>query len=131
MNHDEFEKKLMNMLLAGNDPVLDGLRKQYLNSIVKTREFTGAGFYTNFELIGKTEPLSSSKTFQIGGIHASFNEIKEAFGFILFIEKGYLSFLEGYTLSSDIWPDDYSNVILNYNGPNRKSYLEKLKKEWA
>jgi hypothetical protein len=64
-------------------------------------------------------------------MHGSWNEIKEAFGFVLFIENGYLSFLEGYTLSSDIWPDEYSNVMLVYNGPGGTRDIEKLKTKWT
>lgn len=131
MEHEEFEKKLMEMLLKGQDPVLGGLRKQYSDSLIESSRFTGAGFFTHFKVKTGTTPVAGGKTFQIGDMHASFNDIKVAFGFILFIEKGYLSFLEGYTLSSDVWPDDYSDVILSYDGPNGKRDFEKLKQNWS
>jgi hypothetical protein len=131
MNHIEFEKRLMKMLLDGDDPVLEGLRYQYINTKVESREFTGSGFYTNFKIQDGIEPLLEGKNFQIGDLHASFNEIKEAFGFILFIKKGFLLMLEGYTLACDIWPVEYSNVILAYNGLEGKRDLVKLKAKWV
>jgi hypothetical protein len=80
MDHIEFEKSLMEMLLNGDDPVLEELRYQYNNTIVESREFTGAGFYTNFKIKDGIDSLVDGKNFQIGDVHASFNEIKEAFG---------------------------------------------------
>ncbi len=131
MDHLEFEKKLMETLLAGDDPTLEGLRHQYLNSNVKKRQFTGAGFFTNFSVKDGIEPVAKGKTFQIDDIDASMGSAEGAIGFILFVEKGYLSMLEGYTLSSDVWPDDYSDVSLVYLGPGGKRDLEKLKAEWS
>jgi hypothetical protein len=131
MNHIEFEKILMDKLLAGDDPVLEGLRNQHHNSVVESRKFTGAGFYTHFKLKKCVNAVTEGKSFQIGDVDASLKEILEAFGFILFIEKGYLSVLEGYTLSSDCWPDDYSGVLLKYDGLNGIRDFDKLKMKWA
>jgi hypothetical protein len=134
MNHAEFEKKLIEMLLAGDDLVLKGLRNQYLNSKVESREFTGAGFYTDFKTESNIPPVAKGKSFQIGDVFASMGNIKAAFGFILFIEKGYLSLLEGYTLSSDVWPNEYSNILLDYHWigdrlENQRDF-EKLRAKW-
>lgn len=128
MNHEEFEKKLMEMLLAGDDPVLEGLRFQYRESTVEPATFTGAGFYTHFKIKPGVAPVAGGKTFQIGDINASFGDVSEAFGFILFIKNGYLLMLEGYTLSYDTWPGDYANVTLVYNDGKRE--LQKLRASW-
>jgi hypothetical protein len=131
MKHAEFEKKIMEMLLAGDDPVLQALRNQYHNSTPERMEFTGAGFYTMFKVSVDTPPLASRKSFEINDINASFGEIREAFGFIIFVREGYLSMLEGYTLASDVWPDDYSSVVPVYNGPRGNRDFEKLRKNWV
>lgn len=131
MEHSEFEKNLMEMLLDGDDPVLKGLKNQYGNSVIESRKFTGAGFFTHFKVAGGIEAVAQGKNFQIGDMHASFDGIKAAFGFILFVEKGYLTMLEGYTLSSDVWPDNYSGVTLLNNGPEGKRDMERLKYKWT
>jgi hypothetical protein len=131
MNQIEFEKLLMEKLLAGDDPVLGGLRDQFQNSIIESRKFTGAGFFSYFNVNIGIGPVADGKTFQIGGVHASFNQIKEAFGFVLFVKHGYLSMLEGYTLTSENWPSEYSNVILKYNGSKEKRDLDELRAKWS
>ena len=131
MDQREFEKELMDFILRGDDSVLDELRNQYQNSQFEPAIMTGAGFITHLRVKPEIAPAANGKTFQIGGVYADFESIQQAFGFILFIEKGYLSFLEGYTLSSDIWPGEYSHVKLEYNGPGGKRDLEKLRKAWS
>jgi len=130
MNQSEFEIQLMGKLLCGNDPVLEGLRHQYDNSTLESRKFTGVGFFTHFKVNVSILPVASGKTFQIGDVDAHVDNIVDAIGFVLFVEKGYLSTLEGYTLLADKWPNDYSKVALFYDGPDGKRDFEKLKSNW-
>ena len=131
MNHEDFEKKLMEMLLDGDDLVLEELRNQYHNSIIESRKFTGAGFFTHFKVKKGIPPVAEGKSFQIRDIRVTADSVTGAFGFILFINEGYLSMLEGYTLSTEVWPEDYSNVVLSYFGLRGLRDLEKLKKKWV
>ncbi len=131
MEHTDFERQVMAKLLAGDDPVLEALRHQYSNSTVESTEFTGAGFYTKFKVKSGIPAAAGEKTFRIGDVHGDTVDIKEAIGFVLFVKNGYLSMLEGYTLASDIWPNEYENVILQYNGIGKGRDLESLKAKWA
>ncbi len=131
MDHIEFEKKLMEMLLRGSDDVLVGLRNQYCNSNIESRRFTGAGFLTHFKVKAGIGPAADGRTFQIGDVNAIINGVKNQIGFVLFIKNGYLSMLEGYTLSADFWPSDYSNLLLVYDTPEGKRDYKKLKKCWS
>lgn len=131
MNHTDFEQQVMDKLLAGDYPILEELRCQYLNATVESREFTGAGFYTNFKIKSEIPPIAGEMTFQIGDMHADFGDVKEAIGFVLFVMKGYLSMLEGYTLASDVWPSDYSNIVLQYNGVEGRRDVAKLMAKWS
>ena len=79
MNHAEFEAKLMEMLLAGHDSTLDGLRSQYANSIVEAREFTGAGFFSKFQVKTEIKPVAGGKTLEIGDVWASWDRTENAF----------------------------------------------------
>jgi hypothetical protein len=131
MNQEEFEKKLMDKLLNGDDIVLKSLMEQYLSSKIKSRDFTGAGFYTFFTVKSGIAPIVGRKNFEIDDVFANYNKIDGAFGFVLFIRNGYLSSLEGYTLVSDIWPNDYSGVVLIHDGPGGKRDFVKLRTKWS
>jgi hypothetical protein len=130
MEQLEFEKLCMDMILKGDNAVLEGLRAQYLNSVFYEREFTGAGFYTRYKINVEIPAVASGKTFQITDVFGNVGDIKNAIGLILFIKDGYLSMLEGYTIDS-VWPQDYSKVTLLYNGQNGKRDFNKLERKWA
>ena len=48
---NDFEKKALDALLAGNHPVLEALRTQINLLSVSEREFTGVGFFTHFKIV--------------------------------------------------------------------------------
>jgi len=131
MNQEEFEKKVMDMLLAGDDLVLGELRQQYENSTVASRKFDGAGFYTDFKVREGIPPVKEKKRFQIGDVRISMNGVKDAVGVVLFVENGYLSVLDGYSSALDDWPDKYSNVILEYMSADGNRDLNDLRKSWV
>jgi hypothetical protein len=54
---DEFEKQVMAGLLAGNDPLLAALRKQYAEATVRDRETTATGFITRFDVPATAPPI--------------------------------------------------------------------------
>jgi hypothetical protein len=47
---ETFERQVMTALLAGEDPLLETLRKQYAASVVRDREVNATGFVTRFEI---------------------------------------------------------------------------------
>lgn len=50
MTIDEFEKQVMAALLAGDDPLLAALRRQYAAATVRDREQTATGFITRYDV---------------------------------------------------------------------------------
>lgn len=54
---EEFERQIMNALLAGDDPLLASLRKQYETATVRDREMNANGFITRFELPATVVPV--------------------------------------------------------------------------
>ena len=50
-------------------------------------------------------------------------------GFLLWIKDGYINFLEGYTYGIDQWPEDESDLIIEYFHKNR-IYAE-IEKNWV
>ena len=131
MNQEQLEIVLMDMFLSGNEPVLKDLRDQYKNSQIKSRQFTGAGFYTYFKTKPGIAPLANKKNFEITDISAKVGKVEDALGFVLFVRDGYISWLEGYTMALDDWPHDYSNVDLIYNYPEGNRDFVELKKKWS
>lgn len=114
MNHLEFEKKLIFMLLAGNDDNLELLRKQFANSAVASRDISESGFFTEFKTGRKAKPLHGNPSLEIGDIDGVVDGQEGSVGFVLFIRDGYIYALEGYTAYLDIWPEEYENIDLVY-----------------
>jgi hypothetical protein len=55
---EQFEQQVMAGLLAGNDPLLDALRKQYAAATVRDREVTNTGFITRFDVPDSAPPIA-------------------------------------------------------------------------
>jgi hypothetical protein len=107
--HEIFEKKLMSMLLAGEQELFVKLRKQYEIIKVKEREFDGYGFFTNFEVCDKSLAIDG-KNFTISDVQIDYDGQILAYGAILFIEKGFINVLDGTPFIGHNWIEDYDKV---------------------
>ena len=93
----------MKVLLDGDEPRLVVLRQQYAAATVKGREFSGVGFFTNFE-VPSTAPKVSPPDFELGArTLLQLDGLKHGAGVVLFVRKGILDMLEGYTFDEP-WP---------------------------
>jgi hypothetical protein len=120
---NEFERAVLEKLLAGNHPVLATLRRQYEHARVMQRETTGVGFYCEFEVDG--EAPVEHRDFQIGDVHAEVEGLAHGAGFVLFVRGGRLSMLEGFSYDEP-WPRRIDGFSLRYSDPERKAELAKL-----
>jgi len=102
-SQEELEQELMNLLLQGDHPILAILRQQYVTAKVGSREFSGVGFFTNFE-VSETAPLVEPPNFEAGNVDIQLENLPNGAGCVLFVRDGKLSFLECYTYS-DPWPE--------------------------
>ena len=50
LQFSSLESKVLDLLLAGEDPVLTVLQDQLASARIQSREFTGVGFYLDFEI---------------------------------------------------------------------------------
>lgn len=100
-------------VLAGNDPVCDVLRQQYERAQVVKRELTGGGFYSYFEVPREVDRLAGRPTFQFGDVIATFHESPFTMGFLLWIEEGAISMLEGYTFGEAV-PEKVASFHVDY-----------------
>lgn len=98
------ERQAMDRLLEGGHPTLAGLRAQVPHLRVAGRKCDPSGFVVDLE---GTEPVAAAgdgRTFQILDVYGRVGGLRHDVGFILFVEDGRLSRLEGQPLEGD-WPD--------------------------
>jgi hypothetical protein len=76
----------------------DSLASQIDGLTVKSRENSGAGFFTHFETVDRSKSRILADTRDCC-ISAEINGDEGSMGFILWSQDGYVDFLEGYTES--------------------------------
>jgi hypothetical protein len=91
------EQDVLDMLLAGDEPVLNVLRTQLLSSRIKSRTWTGGGFFTDFEVPESAPRVSQKMNFELEDVAAEIAGLAYGAGFILFVRAGLLSQLKGYS----------------------------------
>ncbi len=92
----------MEMLLAGDDPVLKTLRAQFAQATIKKRMFSGVGFVTDFAVPQDAELAQANALFFLADVTADLNGAIGA-GFHIQVKGGRLKLLEGFTYD-DLWP---------------------------
>jgi hypothetical protein len=115
INLTELERRVLEMLLAGDHPVLGILRAQFPRAKVVQREFTGVGFSTHFEIPSDVARLPDQRSFELGDVHADMPGLEAGVDFILFIREGAIDFLEGFTYGDDAWPAAITAFTLSYD----------------
>ncbi len=127
------ESRALELLLAGDDPILKRLRIQNQSLKVDSRTFTGAGFYLELSVVDKESSVmvfnNIKPSFWISDIQGLLKSDNDTIliGFVLWIKDGYLDNLEGFTYEKD-WPTKINNFELSYILGVRN--LEKLKTQW-
>lgn len=108
----DFERAVLDKLLAGEHPALVTLREQARGARVVSREYTGVGFFITFDLAPDAPRLRQDK-FHFGDVNAQVDGLEHGAGFVLFVQGGALSLLEGYTYAED-WPGEIGEFQLTY-----------------
>lgn len=122
----ELEKALMRKLLDGVHPTLGVLRAQAATAHVSSREDTGAGFYVTFDVPADV-PFLSALDFRLDDVSAAIDGLRYGAGFILFIKRGRIHALEGYSFEEP-WPRSISGARLSYvREPRDLSHLPAFK----
>lgn len=119
MPHEEFEKTIMNMLLAGEDETLKILRKQYEESKVISRDFTGCGFFTYFDVPETLVQETFEGRIDDVGAKLIEGDVDWLF-FILYIENGKFDVLEAFT-TGDGWNGNY-NADTQYLNQGKRTF---------
>ena len=93
MTLEEFENQVMAGLLAGDDPMLDTLRKQYAAAKVKDRELTANGFVTRFD-VPSTVPSIERKLLHLDDLQVQLAGAKSPADVSVHVFNGRLKSLE-------------------------------------
>ena|SRR5579875_4153130 len=112
-NVGPLEEQVLQMLLAGDDPVLITLRCQLKLAKRRSREYTGVGFFTHFDVPKEAPQFSGNPSIKFGDVIAEMDGLQRGAGFLLFIQNGVLSMLEGYTYEEP-WPQKVARFELRY-----------------
>lgn len=100
---NNIETEVLELLLAGEHPDLAILRVQLATAKVKNREYTGVGFFTDFE-IAEGIPKLNSERIIIGDVYADITGLEHGAGFLLFVNSGIIHTLEC-CIVEDKWPE--------------------------
>jgi hypothetical protein len=104
--HLALEKAVMDLLLAGDDPVLEVLRQQYQFATATKRMFSGVGFLTDFQIpadMKRIEIEGVKSLFFLSDVGADFNGRSGMAGFHAQVKSGKLKVLEGFAYDEP-WP---------------------------
>lgn len=118
----KFEGEVLNWLLAEEEPVLDALRMQLTWATVLSKVFTGHGIYINFYLPSDVTPLHKELNvrprFCFGDVEASIPSLEYGAHFLIWVDDGLLTCLEGYTFDES-YPQEISDFQLRYYEASR------------
>ena len=110
------EQAVLDKLLSGDHPVLAALRAQAEKALLVRREYTGVGFFCDFEVPSDAPILKGD--FHIGDVSGDLQDLAHGAGFVLFIRDGRLDALEGFTYDEP-WPKEIGAFTLTYTAEPR------------
>jgi hypothetical protein len=111
---NSLEREVMKMLLAGDNPPIRILASQFDIARATSRQLTGAGFYTYFEVPSNVQRLDASNSFHFGDVIAEIEGLQHGAGFILHVQDGLIHYLEGYSYDEP-WPINIEQFKLSYS----------------
>lgn len=79
-----------------------------------SREFTGAGMYTRFELLGNLEPAKDAKNFYFPGSYILDSSSEANSAVILWINSGKISMLELTAIEGEVFPSALDGCKLDF-----------------
>ena len=117
---EEFERDVM-MWIAKETPQYEQqILNQYNSCRIKSRRFTGHGFFTDFEVEDTSNSLGDFNE-TLGALGLDVNRLQHGIGFVLFAANGLITCLEGYAYDEPFpeqifrykWSDSYRKYMKN------------------
>ncbi len=119
----------LGLLLDGDDQVLQILRTQLNMARAGMVEYSGSGFFLEFELPHEVPSVPGESTFSFGDVVAQVEGWENGAGFVVFVRAGRLHMLEGYSFEEK-WPPDLPRYSVQYVGGGVRD-LRALREAWA
>ena len=111
---NSIEERVIEMMLAGSkDSPVGYLRDQMKSASVEKRTFTGCGFFADFSVPDTCVSIPGEPSLELDNVSGTSPKLEFGIGFILFIRRGRLSFLEAFTYGEP-WPADPGEITLTY-----------------
>ena len=118
MTLDEFEKQVMAGLLAGDDPLLAALRRQYAAATVRDRELTATGFITRFD-VPDTAPPVARKLLHLDDLQVELAGAKSPADTSVHVFNGRLKSLECFLYDGAAFPTEPEITAAWYYGTEK------------
>lgn len=109
----------LDLLLAGDNYILDELRNQRTRILTTALEVTGRGFFVYYTMASDVKPITSPCHFELGDVIAGIKGLEYGMGFILFVRNGYMKMLEGYTYEENFTNAENVKYITYSHGKDR------------
>ncbi|HKY41321.1 MAG TPA: hypothetical protein VJN18_35555 [Polyangiaceae bacterium] len=111
MKATELEKLVIGNMLADHElkPVRSSVNFDAV--LVSDRELTGVGFLTEFQRSEELKLFEADVSLRWGKIGARLNASKVETGYLVYVDDGYVTGVEGYTYG-DEWPDQIEQIEL-------------------
>jgi hypothetical protein len=118
-----FEGAVLDALLAGDDRHLAVLREQRRVLRVTGRDYSGVGFFLHVEV--PDAPMVELRSLRFGDVHAEIDGLEHGAGFLLFVDDGRITMLEGYCYGPGPWPpnETITRYRLRYDPDPRQLVL--------
>lgn len=117
----KLERQVIHHLLLGKNDILAVLRAQFEAATVKSKEYSGAGFFIYFEIPKEAPRLSSAYSFEINDVAARIAGLQNGAGFTLFIKNGIINMLEGYVFGEELWPKSVGDYELYHTNKGKRT----------
>lgn len=131
MDLSALETAAIEKLLEGTHPALQQLKQQAKVLRATRREHTGVGFFTEFEPGPDAVAVAALPgRLTIGDVDAAINGVADAVGFLLFVESGYITMLEGFAYGNE-WPTEVTTFSLRHRDPSRHEVVACLNQQHA
>ncbi len=105
---NQLEKSVLHTICERELKDRDILNLQLQRINVKSRENTGAGFWTNLRVNPDSPPLDSDRV--IGDVAAKIEGLKNPMIFVVFVRNGYLDQLEGAAVADSTVQIDFTHA---------------------
>jgi hypothetical protein len=117
MKPTDLEKHLLIEFFRIRGGNQEGLVESLDEIAVTDRVFTGAGFFTDFQIHDCLKVARSDESYQWGGgiIGGTLNGAIHV-GFEFYVDEGHLTTIEGFTYSAPAWPDRIDSFRLFKEG---------------